>query len=74
MTQRDVLAGVTPEKLEPEQLLNERLGTVLGFTYPRLEPLFASGQIQREDARTQDQVLLKLSVMPKDLERYGVLC
>ncbi len=61
MTQRDVLAGVTPEKLEPEQLLNERLGTVLGFTYPRLEPLFASGQIQREDARTQDQVLLKLS-------------
>lgn len=61
MTQRDVLAGVTAEKLQPEQLLNERLGTVLGFTYPRLEPLFTSNQIQREDARTQDQVLLKLS-------------
>ena len=61
MTQRDVLAGVNLEKLEPEQLLNERLGTVLGFTYPRLQPLFASGQIQREDARTQNQVLLKLS-------------
>lgn len=61
MTQRDVLAGVTPERLQPEQLLNERLGTVLGFTYPRLEPLFASNQIQREDARTQEQVLLKLS-------------
>lgn len=61
MTQRDVLVGVTPERLQPEQLLNERLGTVLGFTYPRLESLFASKQIQREDARTQEQVLLKLS-------------
>lgn len=61
MTQRDVLAGVRPEQLQPEQLLNERLGTVLGFTYPRLEPLFASGQVKREDARTQHQVLLKLS-------------
>ncbi|MDO9618003.1 MAG: ABC transporter substrate-binding protein [Pseudomonas sp.] len=61
MTQRDVLAGINPEQLQPEQLLNERLGTVLGFAYPRLEPLFASKQIQREDARTQDQVLLKLS-------------
>lgn len=61
MTQRDVLTGVNPEQLQPEQLLNERLGTVLGFSYPRLEPLFASQQIQREDARTQDQVLLKLS-------------
>ncbi|WP_405120328.1 substrate-binding periplasmic protein [Pseudomonas leptonychotis] len=61
MTQRDVLVGVNPEKLEPEQLLNQRLGTVLGFIYARLDPLFASGQIQREDARTQDQVLLKLS-------------
>jgi polar amino acid transport system substrate-binding protein len=61
MTQRDVLVGVTPEKFKPEQLLNQRLGTVLGFTYQRLEPLFNSGQIQRENARTQDQVLLKLS-------------
>lgn len=61
MTQRDMLVGINPEQLAPEQLHDERLGTVLGFTYPRLEPLFASGQIQREDARTQDQVLLKLS-------------
>lgn len=61
MTQRDVLAGTRAENLRAEQLRGERLGTVLGFTYPRLEPLFASGQLQREDARTQDQVLLKLS-------------
>lgn len=61
MTQRDLLLGTASEKLEVEELHNERLGTVLGFSYPRLEPLFASGQIQRDDARTQDQVLLKLS-------------
>ncbi|MGB4075317.1 substrate-binding periplasmic protein [Pseudomonas sp.] len=61
MTQRDLLVGSKAATLQPEQLLNERLGTVLGFTYLRLDPLFASGQIQREDARTQDQVLLKLS-------------
>lgn len=61
MTQRDLLVGSKAETLQPEHLLNERLGTVLGFTYLRLDPLFASGQVQREDARTQDQVLLKLS-------------
>ena len=61
MTQRDLLLGNHAEQLQPEALHNERLGTVLGFTYPRLDPLFNSGQIQREDARTQDQVLHKLS-------------
>ena len=61
MTQRDLLVGADSEALQPEQLRNHRLGTVLGFTYPRLQPLFDSSQIQREDARTQDQVLLKLS-------------
>jgi polar amino acid transport system substrate-binding protein len=60
MTQRDLLLGNYAETLQPEQLHNERLGTVLGFIYPPLDPLFASGQIQRDDARTQDQVLLKL--------------
>ncbi|MEA1606947.1 substrate-binding periplasmic protein [Pseudomonas spirodelae] len=61
MTQRDLLLGNRAEQLQPEALHGERLGTVLGFTYPRLDPLFNSGQIQREDSRTQDQVLHKLS-------------
>lgn len=61
MTQRDLLLGKRAEQLQPEALHGERLGTVLGFTYPRLDPLFNSGQIQREDSRTQDQVLHKLS-------------
>jgi polar amino acid transport system substrate-binding protein len=61
MVQRDLLIGNKAGTLQPEQLRNQRLGTVLGFNYPRLSPLFASGQIQREDARTQTQVLLMLS-------------
>ena len=61
MSQRDVLVGTHAQNLQPEQLHNERLGTVLGFSYPRLEPLFANGQLQREDARTQDLALRKLS-------------
>ena len=61
MSQRDVLVGTRAANLQAEQLQGERLGTVLGFAYPRLEPLFASGQLQREDARTQDLALLKLS-------------
>lgn len=65
MNQRDLLLGRQDASLQPEQLRNERLGTVLGYTYPRLSPLFSSGQITREDARTQHQVLLKLSA-----ERY----
>lgn len=60
MTQRDLLVGRQAAARQPEQLQGERLGTVLGFTYPQLDRLFASGQITREDARTQEQVLLKL--------------
>ncbi|HBP5009141.1 TPA: transporter substrate-binding domain-containing protein [Pseudomonas aeruginosa] len=60
MTQRDLLVGRQATALQPEQLKGERLGTVLGFTYPQLDSLFASGQLEREDARTQEQVLLKL--------------
>lgn len=60
MTQRDVLVGRTPGPMQPEDIEKKRLGTVLGFTYPRLQPLFDSRQLLREDARTQHQVLLKL--------------
>ena len=60
MTQRDVLVGRTPGQIQPEDIEKKRLGTVLGFSYPRLQPLFDSRQLLREDARTQYQVLLKL--------------
>jgi polar amino acid transport system substrate-binding protein len=61
MTQRDLLVGRQAGSIHPEQLRGERVGTVLGFSYPQLEPLFASGQLHRDDARTQEQVLLKLA-------------
>ncbi|CAD5108699.1 substrate-binding periplasmic protein [Zestomonas carbonaria] len=65
LVQRDWLVGRHAVPLQLEQLHGETIGTVLGFTYPRLEPLFASGQLLRDDARTQALALLKL-----DAERY----
>lgn len=62
MIQRDLLVSRFKQPpVELEALQGERIGTVLGFVYPRLEPLFASGQLTREDARTQDLVLAKLA-------------
>lgn len=61
MVQRDLIVGRHDEAdISMAQLPGERLGTVLGFSYPRLESLFASGQVLREDARTQELVLEKL--------------
>ncbi|QXH49951.1 ABC transporter substrate-binding protein [Pseudomonas fakonensis] len=60
--QRDLLVGrpgdTTPST--PEALPAQAIGTVLGYTYPTLEPLFASGRLQREDSRSQLLVLRKL--------------
>ncbi len=70
MIQRDLLVSrIDQEPLQPEELQGERIGTVLGFIYPRLEPLFASGQLRREDARTQELVLSKLEA---DRYQYAV--
>jgi polar amino acid transport system substrate-binding protein len=60
MVQRDLIVTRAAEQALPERPDGELLGTVLGFSYPRLEPLFASGQLQRDDARTQELVLEKL--------------
>ncbi|MGK9064683.1 substrate-binding periplasmic protein [Stutzerimonas chloritidismutans] len=43
------------------QLQGERIGTVLGFDYPDAEALFRDGVLQRDDARTEAQVLAKLA-------------
>ncbi|WP_299831276.1 transporter substrate-binding domain-containing protein [Pseudomonas sp.] len=62
VTQRDLLISTannaTP--VRPDQLDKENIGTVLGYVYPSLQALFDSHQLHREDARSQDQVLLKL--------------
>jgi len=44
----------------PANLPRQAIGTVLGYSYPALQPLFDAGRLIREDARNQDQVLDKL--------------
>lgn len=60
--QRDLLVGspgaYTPTS--PEQLPVQAVGTVLGYNYPALNPLFAQGRLHREDSRNQLLALQKL--------------
>ena len=60
--QRDLL--ISGERNHPPvtlaNLASQTIGTVLGYEYPTLQPLFDAGQLRREDARNQQQVLQKL--------------
>ena len=51
---------------QPEQLGEVANGalisTVLGYSYPKLEPLFSSGQLKRDDSVAQENVMLKVNV------------
>ena len=69
--QRDLLIGTTSvsTQLSPAALAPQPIGTVLGYTYPTLQPLFDSGHLRRDDARSQEQVLAKLLA---GRYRYGV--
>lgn len=60
--QRDLLISTQahPAQVLPASLPSQPVGTVLGYIYPSLQPLFDSGQLLRDDARTQEQVLQKL--------------
>lgn len=60
--QRDLLISRQglPGKLDPADLPRQSIGTVLGYTYPTLQPLFDADRLLREDARNQEQVLEKL--------------
>ena len=60
--QRDLLIARRdqPASADPATLPLQSIGTVLGYTYPTLQPLFDANQLQREDARNQEQVLEKL--------------
>ncbi|QCI13725.1 amino acid ABC transporter substrate-binding protein [Pseudomonas putida] len=60
--QRDLLVGRATDTAPalPEQLPSQAIGTVLGFVYDTLDPLFAKGQLQREDSRNQLLALQKL--------------
>ncbi|OLF55142.1 substrate-binding periplasmic protein [Pseudomonas chlororaphis] len=60
--QRDLLVSREPHAAQviPQNLPPQPVGTVLGYAYPSLQPLFDSHQLTRDDARNQDQVLQKL--------------
>ncbi|WP_210643643.1 MULTISPECIES: transporter substrate-binding domain-containing protein [unclassified Pseudomonas] len=60
--QRDLLVGMADSTaaVTPATLAQQPIGTVLGYTYPTLQPLFNEGHLRRDDARSQEQVLAKL--------------
>ena len=60
--QRDLLVSRKEHgaRINPARLPRQAIGTVLGYSYPTLQPLFDADQLQREDARNQEQVLEKL--------------
>lgn len=66
MVQRDLLVGRHKQQVQLSRMQGETIGTVLGFVYPELDPLFASGHLQREDARTQELALAKLAARRYD--------
>lgn len=61
MNQRTVLvARIDSPDVDLYQLQGERIGTVLGFYYPDVAELFDDGDLIRDDARTESQVLGKV--------------
>ncbi|MFJ2365261.1 substrate-binding periplasmic protein [Pseudomonas sp. NPDC087697] len=60
--QRDLLISTqgAPASVIPSSLSVQPIGTVLGYSYPTLQALFDNGQLKRDDARNQEQVLQKL--------------
>lgn len=61
-TQPDLLISkqASPASLVAADLPEQSIGTVRGYSYPSLQPLFDANRLQREDARNQEQVLEKL--------------
>ncbi|EJL95972.1 periplasmic component of amino acid ABC-type transporter/signal transduction system [Pseudomonas sp. GM102] len=62
LVQRDLLIGRrdSPTSVNLASLSRQSIGTVRGYNYPTLQPLFDSDRLNREDARNQEQVLEKL--------------
>ncbi|AWA38858.1 amino acid ABC transporter substrate-binding protein [Pseudomonas fluorescens] len=60
--QRDLLISRQdqPTTADPAHLPRQSIGTVLGYSYPTLQPIFDADRLWREDARNQEQVLEKL--------------
>lgn len=61
-TQPDLLItpNSRPAAVNPAELPQQSIGTVLSYSYPTLQPLFDTDQLHRDDARNQELVLEKL--------------
>lgn len=62
MVQRDLLVVRDAPADKLETLPSQSVGTVLGYHYPRLQPLLDSHWLTRDDARNQELVLKKLRI------------
>ncbi|MFR0688005.1 substrate-binding periplasmic protein [Enterobacterales bacterium AE_CKDN230030158-1A_HGKHYDSX7] len=62
MVQRDLLVTRDAPAGALETLSSQSVGTVLGYHYPRLQPLLDSHWLFRDDARNQELVLKKLRI------------
>lgn len=51
----------SPPVAAPRALFGKRLGTLLNYTYPELQPYFADGRIRRSDAPSFDSNIAKLA-------------
>jgi polar amino acid transport system substrate-binding protein len=61
LVQRDLLIGRRDSpSITPAELSQQSIGTVRGYNYPTLQPLFDADRLHRDDARNQEQVLEKL--------------
>jgi polar amino acid transport system substrate-binding protein len=60
---RQVIVGPpgAPTVASPQALFGKRLGTLLNYTYPELQPYFADGRIRRADAPTFEANIAKLA-------------
>lgn len=62
LVQRDLLVVRDAPADKLETLPSQSVGTVLGYHYPRLQPLLDSHWLTRDDARNQELVLKKLRI------------
>ncbi|MDE3739671.1 transporter substrate-binding domain-containing protein [Pseudomonas resinovorans] len=60
--QRDLIVARrgSPRLTSPDELSGLSVGTVLGYTYPRLQHLIDRGALHRDEGRNQELVLQKL--------------
>src|SRR5690606_31952574 len=66
MVQRDFLIARASQTTVKAPPIGALVGTVNGYVYTSLTNSFASGQLIRDDARTQEQVINKLKAQRYD--------